>query len=122
MIRVCVESPFRGDVALNIRYADACMLDCLSRCESPFLGHLQYPRVLDDDNPEHRAWGIEAHCAWLRAAERVAVYVDLGVTDGMIKAITLAESLTPPIPYEYRRLGESWQSRAHAMTRRTLGF
>lgn len=93
-IRVCVESPFKADnqaaFARNIAYADACMWDSLHRGEAPFLGHLQYPRVLDDTHPDMRELGIAAHCAWLLGAEFVAAYVDLGITAGMDKAISLA--------------------------------
>lgn len=120
MIRVCVESPFRGDVPHNVRYADACLLDSLARGEAPFLGHLLYPRVLNDDHDAHRKWGIEAHLAWLHAAERVAVYVDLDVTSGMIRAITRAEQLG--IPHEYRRIGVDWETRHASYARPTPRF
>lgn len=89
-------------------YADACMLDSLTRGEAPFLGHVQYPRVLNDGIPTHRGMGINAHCAWLRRAELVAVYTDYGITDGMQKAIDLARELG--IRVELRKLGPDWQA------------
>src|SRR5215471_11914863 len=81
--RVCVESPLSGDVTTHVLYADACQFDCLLRDEAPFLGHLLYPRVLDDANEYDRERGINAHMAWLRRADLVAFYVDFGVTRGM---------------------------------------
>lgn len=77
--RVCIESPLRGEVSRNVSYADACMLDALRRGEAPFLGHLLYPRVLDDARPEDRDLGIAAHIAWLRFADMLAVYSDRGI-------------------------------------------
>jgi hypothetical protein len=36
MKRVVVESPFRGDYALNRAYLLMCLRDCLNRGEAPF--------------------------------------------------------------------------------------
>lgn len=112
---VCVETPLRGDTARNVLYADACMLDCLQRGEAPFLGHLLYPRVLNDADPHDRARGIEAHLAWLRRADFIAVYSDLGITDGMRQAIDLAREIG--MPFQYRQLAEGWQQRVAAISR-----
>jgi len=118
---VCIESPFSGEVERNVMYADACMLDALlRRNESPFLGHLQYPRVLNDQLPAHRAAGIAAHCAWLRRADLVAVYEDYGITSGMDKAIVLARSLH--IPIEKRLLGPDWLAWFLAEAKATPGM
>jgi hypothetical protein len=114
---VCIESPFRGDYKLNIAYADACMLDSLERGEAPFLGHLQFPRVLDDREDAQRDMGIAAHLAWLRVADFVAIYTDLGVRDGMRMALELCSELK--IPFQYRVLpgfGDgSWAQRIVAI-------
>jgi len=107
MITVCIESPLRGDIARNVRYADTCLLDALMRGEAPFLGHLIYPRVLDDSIPHHRSWGIDAHVAWLRRAERLVVYVDLGISSGMAAAMAVAREISLPI--EHRTLGVGWE-------------
>jgi len=103
---VCIESPFRGDLKLNLQYADACMLDSLRRGEAPFLGHLLYPRVLDDTRDADRTHGIASHCAWLLLAETVIVCTDLGVSDGMLIAVQLAGD--HDIPVQYRTLGRDW--------------
>lgn len=104
--RVCVESPLRGEYERNVLYADACMLDCLQRGEAPFLGHLIYPRVLDDEDAEDRARGIESHLAWLRGSHRVAIYIDLGVSTGMAAAVAMANELR--LPVVERTLGAGW--------------
>lgn len=122
MRRVCVESPLRGSsLPRNVMYADACQLDCLlRRNEAPFLGHLMYPRVLNDSIDLHRTLGIAAHCSWLGRADAVAVYTDLGISGGMGKAIELAELLG--IPIEYRTLGADWMQWFLAEAHATDGF
>lgn len=115
---VCIESPLAGDTERNVRYADACMLDALERGEAPFLGHLLYPRVLDDAASEHRDAGIEAHVSWLLRADVVVAYVDFGITNGMKLAIERAHH--ERIAVEERRLGPNWEQQREA--RRTRGF
>ena len=116
---VCIESPLKGDIARNIRYADACLLDSLERGEAPFLGHLLYPRVLTDLDPQQRLRGIQAHLVWLRRAEVVVIYTDHGISEGMQSAIDLAE--TECIHVEYRTLGAGWEERLAGATS-TPGF
>ena len=84
-MKVLLESPYKGDVATNTRYARACMRDCFLRGEQPFASHLLYTQegVLDDNNPEERAMGIEAGLAWGAGARKTVVYTDLGITSGM---------------------------------------
>jgi hypothetical protein len=115
---VCIESPLAGDYERNRDYAEACMLDALLRGEAPFLGHLLYPRVLDDQLESERRLGIDAHKAWLRRSQRVAVYVDLGISRGMREAIVLADELQ--IPHVERLLGPMWRERF--LGRPTAGF
>jgi hypothetical protein len=109
-MRVCVETPLRGDIERNVVYADMCMLDCIERGEAPFLGHLLYPRVLNDEILEHCTAGISLHLTWLEAAHAIVVYSDLGVTSGMTEAIKYAERIGTP--YHYRQLGHGWLERA----------
>lgn len=82
---VVVESPYAGDVERNLKYARACMRDCLIRGEAPIASHLLYTQsgILDDNDPEQRKQGIEAGFAWAAHAERRMFYVDLGWSRGM---------------------------------------
>lgn len=117
---VCIESPFKGDVRLNVLYADVAMRDAFwTHWEAPFLGHLLYPRVLNDTDPDERAAGIEAHCAWLLAAEYVAVYTDLGITSGMVEALKLCERMGRVV--HVRSLGANWPKLAERLNP-TPGF
>jgi hypothetical protein len=97
---VIIESPYKGEVARNKRYLQACIRDCLRRGESPYASHQMLTDALDDNNPEERALGIEAGLAWRQvfrvimhpmgqeSAESIshAFYVDFGHTYGMLLA------------------------------------
>ncbi len=85
MILVVVESPYAGEVEANVAYAKRCVLDCLSRGESPYASHLFFTQdgLLDDFVPEQRKLGIEAGFAWGRVADLVAFYIDRGWSKGM---------------------------------------
>jgi len=104
--RVCLESPLRGEVATNLLYADCCLFDSLTRDEAPFAGHMLYPRVLDDTQLYDRERGINAHLAWLRKCDLVAVYLDRGMSHGMAEAVELAQRLH--IRVVERKLGADW--------------
>ena len=107
MKRVIVESPYAGDIERNIRYARLCMRDCLLRDEAPFASHLLYTQesVLDDTIPEERKLGIFAGFAWGSVAETVVVYMDYGISNGMLEGILKARADGRPI--EYRQLFET---------------
>lgn len=102
MRRVIVESPYAGNIALNIEYAKAAMLDCLGRGEAPFASHALYTQVLNDDVPDQRQFGIDAGLAWGAVAHATVVYTDLGVSHGMAQGIGHAISMGRPV--EYRSL------------------
>ena len=100
---VILESPYKGDVERNEAYALRCVADSLSRNEAPHAGRLVYTRVLDDNVPEQRALGIDAHCAFIACVPRMVLYVDYGITDGMQKALCLAHDEQKAI--EFRKIG-----------------
>lgn len=93
MRRVILESPYAGDVACNVEYARACIRDSLLRGEAPLASHLLYtqPGILNDNDRNERAHGINAGHAWLHLADAVVVYTDRGISDGMCAGIRLAE-------------------------------
>jgi hypothetical protein len=111
MIRVLIETPFAGDtqeeIEENIKYARACMSDCLKRGEAPFASHLLYtqPGILEDSIPEERKLGIEAGLLWGEAATFTIVYIDRGVSEGMEIGINRAIDAGRPV---IRR--ELWKS------------
>jgi hypothetical protein len=91
---VILESPYAGEIRLNLAYAHACMRDCLERNEAPFASHALYtlPGVLDDSVSEERTLGIEAGLAWGRMADATVVYVDRSISKWMRQGIERAVS------------------------------
>lgn len=108
MILVQLETPYAGEVERNVRYAQACMRDCLDRGEAPFASHLLYtqPGVLDDKIPEERKAGIEAGLAIGKRMDWTVVYIDLGVTEGMQQGIARARAEGRQVVT--RKLGGEW--------------
>lgn len=83
MRRVIVESPYAGDIRLNLLYLKFCLRDCLLRGEAPFASHGLYIGSLNDELPHERELGITAGYAWRSVAEHSVFYVDLGFSRGM---------------------------------------
>ncbi len=102
---VILESPYAGDIATNTAYARECLADSLKRGEAPLASHLLYtqPGVLDDTVPAERRKGINAGHAWMKHADAVVVYGDLGISDGMYKGIDLAHKLGVKVHYRHIR-------------------
>ncbi len=102
---VIIESPYAGDVELNLVYARRAVADSLARGEAPIASHLLYTQrgILDDTIPEQRAQGIEAGLAWGKHAELTAVYVDRGMSAGMVLGMQRAALEGRPV--EVRRIG-----------------
>lgn len=109
MRRVILESPFAGGEQPynNLRFARACVRDCLLRGESPIASHLLYTQqgVLRDYIPHERQLGIDAGHAWLAGCDAVVVYADYGISAGMQLGIDRA--IAAHVPVEYRKLGLS---------------
>lgn len=103
-MRVIVESPFAGGFA-NVKYSRECIRDCINRGESPFASHLLYTQkgILDDKIPEERRKGIDAAVGWLEVADYIAVYMDLGVTTGMVWGIARAAQRNKPVHIRWLR-------------------
>ena len=114
LILVGIESPYAGDVETNIRYAKACVLDCLRRGEAPYASHLFFTQddLLDDNDPDERMLGIMAGKAWEKKAQYTVVYTDRGISKGMKFGIELAKKEGRPILY--RALGGEWTCEASA--------
>lgn len=97
MIRVLLESPYRNndpaEVQANIDYARKCVRDSVLRGEAPIASHLLFtqPGVLNDNVSDERALGIEAGLAWMSYADKMVVYCDRGVSDGMREAMRRAQ-------------------------------
>lgn len=121
MLKVVIESPLAGDFQKNIRYARLCGLDCIRRGEAPYASHLLMTQFLDDTSLSEREVGMKAGLIWSATGELVAVYIDLGISDGMKRGIAAAETLEQPI--EYRKLPwELWGLLSEGPLSKTLGM
>ena len=93
---VLIESPYKAETPelreRNRLYLILAMRDSLARGEYPFASVLLYATsgVLDDDQPDQRALGIEAGLAWGAHAVETVVYADLGISPGMQQGIDRA--------------------------------
>jgi hypothetical protein len=101
---VILESPYAGDIEVNVAYARRCLHDSLMRGEAPIASHLLYtqPGVLNDAVPAQRQHGIDAGLAWRTVAEGSVVYIDHGISKGMDYGI--AAMIAAGKPVEYRKL------------------
>lgn len=114
---VVIESPFRdedpGRKAAHARYLHDAIVHCLSRGEAPYASHAYLTQHLNDDVPHHRALGIGAGIAIAEAMNaKHVVYVDRGITEGMLLAIEAARTAGRVV--EYRSLWwwvTPWQGR-----------
>jgi hypothetical protein len=100
---VVIESPYAGDVEANEAYARDCMADCLRRGEAPYASHLLYTQMLNDTVPDQRKLGMAAGFAWNAQADAAVVYVDRGISPGMVEGIMVHQG--NDVPVEFRRLG-----------------
>ena len=103
MRRVIIESPYRGDVFRNLRYAMRCIRDSIDRGEAPFASHIFYTQFLDDAQPAQRERGLSAGFAWGASADLCAVYKDFGISGGMMRGINNARR--HGIQIEMREIG-----------------
>jgi hypothetical protein len=94
---VYLESPYAGDVEMNLRYARACMLDSIRRGESPIASHCLWTQCLDDTVPAERDLGMRCGFEWARFADATALYVDRGISDGMMRGVEMANLHRRPV-------------------------
>lgn len=105
---VIIESPYfnknNNIQNYNIQYARECMKECLYNNEAPYLSHLLYTQILDDNIPEERIFGINAGFEFRnqKLINTTIVYTDLGLSQGMIYGIDNAKQNNSII--EYRSL------------------
>lgn len=103
MRRVILESPYAGDVKANVEYARKCMAHCLRMGDAPFASHLLYTQCLDDTKPLERALGIKAGLDWGMVADLTVVYVDRGISGGMVQGIERAIAENRPVQFRSLR-------------------
>ena len=104
---VVLESPYAGSAAqdthTHVEYARRALRDSLDRGESPVASHLLYTQTLDDRVPEERSRGIAAGLVFYAVAKQSVVYIDYGISPGMVKGMQAADEAG--IWVEYRSIG-----------------
>jgi hypothetical protein len=93
---VLLESPFAPSASHtteeHLVYARECMAHSFGQGEYPFASHLLYTQsgILDDTKPDERKLGIAAGLAWGRSAKYTVMYVDMGISRGMVLGLRAA--------------------------------
>lgn len=95
MKRVILESPYRAQSLRERWEFDRYVRQAVRYCaleygEAAIASHLMWTQALDDNDPAERELGLECGHAWLAGAERVVVFTDHGVSDGMQRGINRA--------------------------------
>ena len=97
-----VVTPFMAEdpakARLAKRYALRAIRDSLNRQESPLAAHVMY-YDLNIRNPIERDIGLHAQLSWIKNADVVVVYVDLGITPAMKVVINTAMIRNKRIEY-----------------------
>ena len=122
---VCIESPYKGkneeETLRNMRYARACVRDCVLNKDISVASHLYYtqPGILDDNIQGERKKGMEAGWKMFELLGDVnnlpqipfegvsRAYIDLGISSGMEKGLEIARKYGLKI--EQKSLGENWE-------------
>ena len=98
---ILVESPFAGEVEENLAYAQKCMrhvfFSSYGGAQIPIASHCYFTLALDDCNAAERSIGMNAGFAMRSLASEVRVYLDRGLSDGMVYGIRGAIEAGKPI-------------------------
>lgn len=106
---IVIESPLKGDFALNRRYATWCCRHMHECGHSPIASHLLAPWFMDDRVEEDRLAGVEMPWVWQPGVPHY-FFIDLGVSGGMALATARCMELGIPI-FEHNHLPpRHWQS------------
>lgn len=101
MKRVIIESPYKANnrytVEDHVSYLNSILRAVAMSCVSPYASHRILTEALDDSDEFERARGIMCGLAWHSVADEMWVFVDMGISEGMKKAIDHAHSVGLPV-------------------------
>ena len=86
-------SPYRGDTARNVKYAQELTRRAVLKGYAPITPHLYITQALDDEDRAERALGMEAGMHLLIQCEAVMIGGRFGISEGMGYEIGLAHRL-----------------------------
>lgn len=95
--KIYVVSPYAGNVTENVAAAVRYCRKVIDDGYMPVAGHLLYPQILDDNDPEERDLGLLFGLALLRTCDEVWVFGT--VSDGVEKEIEEAKRLKKRVRY-----------------------
>lgn len=93
-------SPYRGDVARNVKYAKELTGRAVRRGLVPITPHLYITQALDDNDPAERALGMEAGLHLLEPCKYIMIGGRYGLSEGMRHEIERAHRLGKTFLYE----------------------
>lgn len=85
-------------------YANKCLKDSFSRGEAPLLTSILYANALNYRVQPEKDMGIISHISWISVCDKLAVYIDFGVTPQMQMSINVAKIRNKKI--EFRSIGK----------------
>ena len=97
MKRIFVCSPFAGDIAGNVKVAEALCRRVMRSGHAPFAPHLLYPTFTDDSVTEQWETGIACGLAFMECCDEVWAFTGNGISSGMRRELDHAGQLGKPI-------------------------
>ena len=94
-LRCCPRLP--GDIAGNVKVAEALCRRVMRNGHAPFAPHLLYPTFTDDSVPEQRETGIACGLAYMECCDEVWAFTGNGISSGMRLELDRAGQLGKPI-------------------------
>lgn len=112
-----IESPYAASDRTGVTVAAIEHLNYLHRCirhsvdnnECPYASHLMLTGALDDNNTAERQQGLKSGFHARTLAQQTVVYIDYGISEGMLAGIEDASRLSTlrPHPIIYRTIGKN---------------
>lgn len=96
--RVYVISKFAGQKKKNAKAAVSYCRFVISQGKMPIASHLLYPQILDDENPEERALGMNFGLSLLRDCQEAWCFGS-EISQGMAAELKECERLKIPVRY-----------------------
>ncbi|MDR6938685.1 DUF4406 domain-containing protein [Arcanobacterium hippocoleae] len=96
LVYIC--SPYRGEIARNVRLAREFCATAVEAGYAPIAPHLLLTQFMDDENPFERRVAFGINHLILASCDEVWVYQPL-ISEGMAKEIDWAKTARKPIRY-----------------------
>lgn len=98
--KIYICSPLRGNIDDNINKAkEYCKFVVAKMKAMPVCPHIYFTQFLDDNNELEREIGMDFGLRLLSECDRVIVFDNNGISEGMKKEIELANSINIPVGY-----------------------